>query len=235
MSLPPGTRTTLPEISRRVARGRRIDDPAPRMRPDFELLDAWGQGDTQAGDALIRRHYASILRFFDLRAPAQAEDLTQKTFLTCTTAVTNLRERLSFRAFLFGIARNQLLHHIRGRSRAAPTLDFDDLHSADPAATPSRVVAMYEEQRLLLRAMQSIPVEAQMILQMFYWEHMSNREIAEALAIPLSTVTTRVSRARQALQKTIAEIPGLERHRSALLEGLDSWVASIASLQLAGP
>lgn len=205
------------------------------MRPDFELLDAWGQGDAQAGDALIRRHYASILRFFDLRAPAQAEDLTQKTFLTCTTAVTNLRERTSFRAFLFGIARNQLLHHIRGRSRAAPTLDFDDLRSADPAATPSRVVAMYEEQRLLLRAMQSIPVDAQMILQMFYWEHLSNREIAEALAIPLSTVTTRVSRARQALQKTIAEIPGLERHRSALLEGLDSWVASIASLQLAGP
>ena len=204
------------------------------MRPDFELLDAWGQGDAQAGDALIRRHYASILRFFDIRAPAHAEDLTQKTFLTCTTAVGNLRERTSFRAFLFGIARNQLLHHIRGRSRAAPTLDFDDLSSADPGATPSRVVAMYEEQRLLLRAMQAIPLEAQMILQMFYWESLSNREVAEVLAVPVSTVTTRVSRARMALKKAIADIPGLERHRSALLEGLDSWVASIASLQLTG-
>lgn len=204
------------------------------MRPDFELLDAWGQGDAAAGDALIRRHYASILRFFDLRVPAQADDLTQKTFLTCTTAVRNLRERTSFRAFLFGIARNQLLHHLRSRSRAAPTMDFDDLQNADPAATPSRVVAMYEEQRLLLRAMQALPVDAQMLLQMFYWESMSNREIAEALAVPISTVTTRVSRARQALQKTIAEIPGLERHRSALLDGLDSWVTSIASLQLSG-
>ncbi len=203
------------------------------MRSDLELLGAWAAGDAQAGDALVRRHYASILRFFDLRAPAQAEDLTQKTFLTCTTALANLREGASFRAFLFGIARNALLHHLRSRSRAAPTFDFDDLESPDQAATPSRVVAMYEEQRLLLRAMQTIPVEAQMLLQMFYWESLSNREIAEALAVPVSTVTTRVSRARQALQKTIAEIPGLERHRSALLEGLDSWVTSIASLQLA--
>ena len=204
------------------------------MRPDFELLEAWARGDAQAGDALARRHYASILRFFDLRAAAHAEDLTQKTFLTCTTAIGNLREQTSFRAFLFGIARNQLLHHLRSASRAAPTMDFDDLRSADQAATPSRVVAMYEEQRLLLRAMQTIPIDAQIVLQMFYWDSLSNREIAEALAVPVSTVTTRVSRARAALQKTIAEIPGLERHRSALLEGLDSWVASIASLQIAG-
>lgn len=203
------------------------------MQDDFELLAAWGRGDSAAGDALARRHYASVLRFFDVRAAAHAEDLTQKTFLTCVTAIQNLREQTSFRAFLFGIARNQLLHHIRSAARAAPTFDFDDINSRDSAATPSRVVAMYEEQRLLLRALQTIPVEAQMILQMFYWEHMSNREIAEALAIPISTVTTKVSRARQALHKAVAEIPGLDRHRASLLGGLDSWVVSIAALNLA--
>lgn len=203
------------------------------MPDDFELLAAWGLGDTPAGDALVRRHYAAVLRFFDVRASAHAEDLTQKTFLTCVTAIQHLREHTSFPAFLFGIARNQLLHHIRSASRAAPTFDFDDVNSRDSGASPSRVVAMYEEQRLLLRALQLIPVEAQMILQMFYWEHMSNREVAEALGVPISTVTTRVSRARQALHKTVAEIPGLDRHRSSLLGGLDSWVVSIAALSLA--
>ncbi|MCY1069827.1 RNA polymerase sigma factor [Nannocystis sp. RBIL2] len=202
---------------------------------DFELLEAWSAGDSQAGDALVRRHYSSVLRFFDLKAGSHAEDLTQKTFLACTTAIANLRERTSFRAFLFGIARNQLLHHIRSQSRAAATFDFDDLRTGDGAATPSRVVAMYEEQRLLLRALQLLAVEAQMVLQMFYWESMSNREIAEALGVPLSTVTTRVSRARQALERAIADIPGLDRHRTLLLEGLDSWVASIAELSLGEP
>lgn len=215
--------------------GRDVE-PAGAELADFELLAAWSRGDGQAADALARRHYARVLRFFDLRAPAHAEDLTQKTFLTCTTALPNLREHTSFRAFLFGIARNHLLHHIRGQSRTAATLDFDDLNSIDAAAaTPSRIVAMYEEQRLLLRALQQIPVEAQMVLQMFYWESMSTREIAVALAVPVSTVTTRVSRARQALHKAVAEIPGLDRHRSSLLDGLDSWVVSIAALNLAEP
>jgi RNA polymerase sigma factor (sigma-70 family) len=219
--------------SRCVAARGAIDDHAAAMSDDFELLAAWGQGDAQAGDVLARRHYNSVLRFFDLRAPAFADDLTQKTFLTCVTALHNLREHSSFKAFLFGIARNQLLHHIRSQSRAAPTFDFDDVNSRDSAATPSRVVAMYEEQRLLLRALQTIPVDAQAILQMFYWEHMSNREIADALGVPVSTVTTRVSRARQALEKAIAAIPGLDRHRTSLLGGLDSWVVSIAALSLA--
>ena len=40
------------------------------MSDDFELLAAWGQGDSQAGDTLARRHYHGVLRFFDVRAAA---------------------------------------------------------------------------------------------------------------------------------------------------------------------
>ena len=50
---------------------------------DLEALEAWQRGDRDAGERLMRRHYTSVLRFFELKATAAADDLTQRTFLAC--------------------------------------------------------------------------------------------------------------------------------------------------------
>jgi RNA polymerase sigma-70 factor (ECF subfamily) len=201
------------------------------MPTDAELLEAWGRGDAAAGDALVQRYYDKILRFFDIRAAAQAEDLAQKTFLTCLERRHALRDLTSFRAFLFGIARNHLLHHIRGRAKDSVGGEFEDFASEQPS--PSRIVAMYEEQRLLLRALQALSVDAQQILQLYYWEQLQSPEIGAALGIQVSTVTTRLSRARKSLLDAVTRISSREQYRTSLLADFDRWLASFGGLRVA--
>lgn len=66
---------------------------------DVALLQAWREGDGHAGDALVTRHYKSVLRFFELRTRA-AEDLTQRTFLACVEGRDRIQLANGFRAYL---------------------------------------------------------------------------------------------------------------------------------------
>jgi RNA polymerase sigma factor (sigma-70 family) len=203
------------------------------MQSDDELLAAWGGGDEAAGQALLARYYTNIVRFFDVRAAADAEDLTQKTFLTCLERRHSLRDGGRFRGFLFGIARNHLLHYIRDRGRRGGGGELDDFASEEPS--PSRIVAMYEEQRLLLRAMQLISVDAQMVLQLYYWEYLQVGDIGVALGLPVSTVTTRLARARKSLLDAVGRVAAVERSRVSLVGDFERWLSSFSGLGVEAP
>lgn len=90
------------------------------MGTDIELLDAWCGGDNVAGDALIRRHFEAVCRFFRGKLGEDVEDLIQRTFQICTVRRRDLAVDGSFRGFLFGVARNLLLDHLRRVYRRGP-------------------------------------------------------------------------------------------------------------------
>lgn len=206
------------------------------MRSDAELVEAWGAGDRLAAQQLVERYYRSVLRFFDLRVGAAAEDLTQRTFLGCVESRARLRQVGSFRAFLFSIARNLLWNHLRRRTVEDDVFETGDVGAApDAGLTVSRIVARGEEHVLLLRAMQTLDVDTQLLLVLFYWEGLKAAEIAVVLEAPTSTITTRLSRARKALHDAISALPAVAAHRSALLSDLEAWVASMQGLPLALP
>src|SRR4051812_21849512 len=89
----------------------------PLADPDASLFAAWSSGDRAAAATLIARHYDAIERFFLYKAGDAADDLVQQTFLICEQAASGYRGGGTFRAFLFGIARNILCEFIRGRVR----------------------------------------------------------------------------------------------------------------------
>ena len=203
-------------------------------RDDAELVEAWGAGDQVAAQQLVDRYYHSVLRFFDIRVGAAADDLTQRTFLSCVESRARLRSAASFRSFLFSIARNLLLNHLRSRVVEANVFETGDIGSAPAPGPPaSRIVAAHEEQTLLLRALQTLDDDTQQLLALHYWEGLKSAEIAEVVGAPLSTVTTRLSRARQALGKAIAALPAVDAHRRALLHDLDAWIGSVPRLSIA--
>ncbi len=206
------------------------------MRSDAELTEAWAHGDHGAAQELVDRYYASVLRFFDLRLGAAAADLTQRTFLACVESRHRLRQTGSFRPFLFGIARRVLLNHLRSRTVESNVFETGDVTTAlDPGPTASRIVARHEEQELLLRAIQMLEVDTQVLLALFYWEEMKTAEIASVLEVPVSTVTTRLSRTRKSLGDTISRLPAIERHRASLIRDLDRWLTSVRTLSIDTP
>ncbi|HET6582348.1 MAG TPA: sigma-70 family RNA polymerase sigma factor [Nannocystaceae bacterium] len=205
------------------------------MRSDADLLVAWQGGNAAAGEQLLARYRGKLLRFFDLRVSLDAEDLTQRTLLACVEGHAGIRSLESFRSYVFGIARNILLQHVRQQSRDARATDFSDVGSSDPGPSPSRVVAAHEEQRLLLRVLQELPLEAQLVLELYYWEGMPPQEIADAFGMPKSTITTRLYRARQELREAIANVNAPVRTRESLAADVERWTASLRELKARMP
>ena len=171
---------------------------------DEALLRAWAGGDEAAGATLYRRHFDALYRFFRTKAPDAYEDLIQTTMLECMRSKDRFRGDAPFRGFLFGVARNTLLHHFRSRFR--DRLDFDASRSsvADLDPRPSTIAARNAEQTRLLEAMRRIPVDLQIVIELHYWEELSTRELSDALEVPQGTVKSRLRRAREALREALA-------------------------------
>jgi RNA polymerase sigma factor (sigma-70 family) len=196
---------------------------------EIALLYAWRAGDRAAGDRLTRQYYGRVLGFFRLRVPVFADDLTQRTFLACTESMERLRTT-SFRAFLFGVARKVLLKHFEAESRLAHHLNEFEVGRPQSILSPSGVVAQRREHWLLLRALDRLPDEMQTVISLFYVDGLRAREIAEVLDVPTSTITTRLSRARDALRREVEGLRAPAEVRSSLLADIDAWTRSLGTI-----
>ncbi len=193
---------------------------------DHELVEAWQRGDKRAGEQLFDRYFGPISRFFRNKLPDHAEDLIQQTFASLLQGRERLRASTSFRSYLFGIAHNLLRAQLRALSRGR---DFDPLASsiAEVAPNPSALLGEREEQRLLARALRTLPVEHQVALELHYWEGLNAAEIAEIMAVPHSTMRSRIARARALLEQAIRELAESSELERSCIDGLESWAQDI--------
>ena len=193
------------------------------VRTDFELLLRWRDGDNDAGDELLGRHFASVYRFFASKAADHAQDLSQRTFLACVEARDRLDDRASFKAYLFGVARRRLTDHFRRYHRKDARTDYGEQSVEDLGGTPSQWVALREQQRILLRALRRIPLDFQICIELFYWENMPMAEIAETLGIAEGTVKSRLSRAKARLREAIESMDAPEALRTETATNIEMW------------
>lgn len=192
---------------------------------DARLLEAWGEGDTEAGDALLRRHFDSLYLFFATKVDGEVDDLVQGTVLAALENRAQLRDPSRFRAYLFGIARNRVVDHYRARTQRETDPVLSDVPGSD--ATPSMVIADGEEQALVLRALRHLSLELQVTLGLHYFHGLRVAEIADATDAPVGTVKYRLSAGRDKLRaevERLAASPGLAR---STVVGLDTWLDSI--------
>jgi len=201
---------------------------------DAELLLRWRAGDTPSGERLFSRYYDAVSRFFGNKVTRDRADLVQATFSMCLEKVDGLNNAASFRSFLFGIARFELLHYYRRKSQRE--VEFDprsvSVHDVDPA--PSRVIAKHQEQRLLLEALRHIPLELQIVLELAYWEKLTSTEMSDLLGIPEGTVKSRVRRARRQLQDQLSRLAESTAQLHTTASDLDGWAEKLR-VQLAHP
>lgn len=194
---------------------------------DMDLLAAWRSGDATAGEALFRRHFESIYRFFCNKVGDDIDDLVQETFLGCVRSRERFREDASFRTFLFAIARNKLLGYRDRWRRVHVDADFDASRVAALEASPSQIAVEHQEQELLLRGLRRLPLDLQIALELYYWEGFRSVDIATVLDIPHGTARSRLRRAKEQLRESIdrlAQSPELGQSTTADLE---RWLHSM--------
>ncbi len=197
------------------------------MDSEDEIVAAWQAGIAGADDALVRHFYASVLRFFELKFPAEAEDLAQQVFLVALEARERWTGEGTFRGYLLGIARIKILERIRKVSRGPRLVRFGEEEQGASRTRLSTLVARRQEHELVLQAMSGLPVEKVLPLQLFYWEGLRTPEIAQVLGVPKSTVTTRLARAREALGNEIRRLCRPGPIRTQVLGDLDRWAGEL--------
>jgi len=173
-------------------------------RSDAELLQRWGEGSTRAGNELVERYFAAVHRFFRNKVGTELEDLVQQTFLACVEARERFRGEASFKTFLLAIARNQLLKHYSQGHRK--TVDAELSSVRDLRTSPTGAIARREDQQLLLQALQQIPLDAQVILELVFWDGLDTVEIAAVLNLPLNTAYSRLRRAKLTLREKLTAL-----------------------------
>ncbi|MGD9644244.1 MAG: RNA polymerase sigma factor [Pirellulales bacterium] len=152
---------------------------------------------------LVLDHHADVYRYaYRLAgAAADAEDLTQQTFLLAQSHRSQLRDPALARRWLFSILRHEFLR-TRRKHLPTPSGMLADVCDDDPA---DGAIDGPIDQEALQQALDELPDEFKLVLLEFYFEDRSYREIAEELELPIGTVMSRLSRAKRHLRGKLLE------------------------------
>lgn len=147
-------------------------------------------------EQLLGEHGNSLYRMcvLYLKDEALAQDAVQDTFLKAMTA--NFRGDCSEKTFLVGIAINVCRDYLRSPwlRRRADAAILDNVEAAPVPETADDT---------LPSAIMALPRKYREVVVLHYYQELKAREIADALHIPLSTVTVRLSRARSLLKEQL--------------------------------
>jgi RNA polymerase sigma-70 factor (ECF subfamily) len=197
-----------------------------RQYSDEFLLQSIGQKDSEALEEFYDRYaqvtYNLIVRI--VRDRAIADELLQETFWQVWQKASEFSGRGAPAAWLYRIARNKSLDHLR-RQKARPqpleTLSSEETEGEpwDRLATAQTDVEQATERQwdyeYLRHALAEIPGEQRVCLELAYFDGLSQSQIAQYIDIPLGTVKTRLRIGLQKLQRILQaagyQAPDIER------------------------
>lgn len=201
--------------------------PAYPSLTDIELFDAWTRGDNRAAGELFERHFDAVDRFFRNKILDGYDDLVQQTFTACLEGRDRFRRDSAFRTYLFAIANNVLKSHFRSQRRESERLEWTEISACDIAPGPSTLYRERREQQLLLESLRRIPLDYQVVLELYYWEELPGSAIAEIVELPENTVRSRLRKGKQLLEKKMRTLAKNAAELESTLEDLEAWVRSI--------
>jgi len=149
---------------------------------------------------LVDAHYQPLFRFAIslTRDPDRASDLVQETFCTWAEKGDQLRDRSKAKTWLFTTLHREFLS-IRRRSSRFSDEPVDEL--ADSLASTEDNTDRQMDGNRALELLGSLDETFRAPLALFYLQQHSYKEIAEILEIPIGTVMSRISRAKEMLRR----------------------------------
>jgi RNA polymerase sigma-70 factor (ECF subfamily) len=199
-----------------------VTAPTPvdwRLLTDQEVVRHAVIGREAAYRELIRRYQRPVfsLVFRMVRDRELAEDLAQETFVKVLNAIDSYRPEYKFSSWIFKIANNAAIDHLRRRNldtlsldgsphaESAEAIEATTLQISDGAESPLDEVANRELGSRIERAIQRLRPEYRNCILLRHVDGRPYEEIAEILDLPLGTVKTYIHRARNELRILLAE------------------------------
>jgi RNA polymerase sigma-70 factor, ECF subfamily len=182
---------------------------APRRveEPDEAVVQRVLAGRREEFEVLVRRHHRSLYNYiFRMVGSADlAADLTQEVFLKVYTALDRFDPAFRFTTWLYRIAFNRVIDHVRRRRAMLLPLESDGGDAPSPdGESPERRLLDRESAGEVARALADLPTEYRDLIVLRHFQHRSYDEIAALKGSPLGTVKNRLFRAREALRRSLA-------------------------------
>jgi RNA polymerase sigma-70 factor, ECF subfamily len=196
------------------------DTPEWVRLSDQEVVLAAREGRQAAYRELIRRYERPIfaLLFRMVRDRELAEDLSQETFVKALNAIESYRPEFKFSSWIFKIANNAAIDHLRRRELDTLSLDGSP-HAETPEAMQATALQIGARQESPLDAVEArelggaieaaigkLRPEYRSCILLRHVEGRAYEEIAEMLDLPLGTVKTYIHRARNELRQALAHL-----------------------------
>ncbi len=168
---------------------------------DEQLITRLKDGDRYAFGELYARYRPRAHRFALklLRDPDQAEDCTQDAFLKAQKGIAGLQAAPSLKAWLFSIIRNEVFEYFR-RNRRNGQLGDENVWEGK---SPHDEVVSRETSEIVQLKIECLRDEYREVLILREYEQMSYAEIASVTGDTISSVKSRIFKARKALVKAL--------------------------------
>ena len=176
----------------------------PDAGDDATLISRALGGENSAFGALVERHfgaaYASAYAVLGNRS--DAEELAQETFVQAFQKLGKLREPGAFVGWIWRIAHDLALKHIRKHGRMKVVSEVPE--GEHPEAPDSPMMAS-EERAKLARALKSLPEEMREAVLMKYWQELDYEEMSRRSGISEEALYQRVCRGLKRLREVLSE------------------------------
>jgi RNA polymerase sigma-70 factor (ECF subfamily) len=164
--------------------------PEACEEPDFSFLEC-------------EQFRGQLWRFFRRAGRTDADDLVQATLLAALRAKQRFRGVGRPRDFVLAIARHTLLSRYRQLSKEAPRRSAEAFSEDELLASDESPELDQHDEPALQAVVDELPEELRRVVQLMYWEHRTQAEIAAVIGIPPGTVASRLRRARELLRSKL--------------------------------
>ncbi len=182
-----------------------------KAKDDLDLVrKAVEQNDQLAYAQLLKRYRESIFHVIlkMVNDRDDADDLTIETFAKAFKSLPAFRPDYAFSTWLFKIATNASIDHIRKKKLQTFSLDKTvkevdgteyQITVADNSPNPEAELIIGQKAIMLREFVNQLKPRYKRLIELRYYEQMSYEEISEALEMPLGTVKAQLFRARDLL------------------------------------
>ncbi|HTU49361.1 MAG TPA: sigma-70 family RNA polymerase sigma factor [Acidobacteriaceae bacterium] len=166
----------------------------------------------QIFDDWVRQYHRLLygIAYWWTGSRSDAEELTQEAFFQAYRSRSGLRDIEAVKAWLVGILRHCYAQMSR-KGHGKIEVSLDEMRDEFGDFNPAAISAPDMSQALALhQSLDRLDERHRLPIVLFYFQDLSYREIAEALELPIGTVMSRLSRAREMLQKSLTTQHKLE-------------------------
>jgi RNA polymerase sigma factor (sigma-70 family) len=181
-----------------------------------KIISAALAGDQRAYAKLVDKHRSAIFHIINriVRNDEVARDLVQETFMKAFSSLASYRSEYRFSTWLYKIAANSSIDHLRKKRIQALSLDrpmeTEDgsvgMDIPDYSYDPERELVKKQQRFSIEEAIESLPDKYREVIIYRHKDDKSYDEIADLLGIPVGTVKARIFRARELLKKKLKNI-----------------------------